>query len=116
MRQVESIVNFLTAAILKKKTPGYELSADRQNSDADLLHERLNRLIRAERFNEAEDLLFEKLDPDDERYLELAVDFYSQLNRLDNDTLERNGFSREEVGDGLKEAAARFGVSLSGLF
>ena len=116
MRQVESIVNFLTMAVLNKKTPAFELSETFETSTADELHANLLKLIQENRINEAENLLFDKLDSNDQRYLEVAVDFYSKLNLLDDDTLHRCEFSREEIADGLKEVAGRFGIPLSELF
>ena len=116
MRQVESIVNFLTMAVLKKKAPGYELTDIQNNSAADRLHEELVGLIREQKVNEAENLLFDRLDPKDSTSLGLAVDFYSRLNRMDDQTLEGCGFSREEIKEGLEECAARCGVRLSDLF
>ncbi|MVB10336.1 hypothetical protein CAFE_10190 [Caprobacter fermentans] len=115
MRQIESIVNFLTEAVLDKKTPDFEISETERN-DTDRLHERLLNLIRGKRINEAEDLLFERLDTGDRRYLELAVDFYARLNKLDGETLRDSDFSRSEIEDGLKDIASRFGIPLADLF
>ncbi|MFU0833681.1 MAG: Addiction module antitoxin [Oscillospiraceae bacterium] len=116
IRQVESIVNFLTTAVLNKKTPAFELSETFETSTADELHAKLLKLIQENRINEAENLLFEKLNSNDQRYLEVAVDFYFKLNSFDDDTLHRCEFSREEIADGLKEVAGRFGIPLSQLF
>ena len=60
----------------------------------------------------AEDLLFAESDPDDRRYLELAVDFYARLNDLTDAQLEAAGFGRDELEEGLRDMAGRFGVSL----
>ena len=60
----------------------------------------------------AEDLLYQRAEPEDRRYLELAVDFYSRLNDLSDEQLEQGGFARDEVQDGLRNLAAQFGVSL----
>ena len=50
--------------------------------------------------------------PDDRRYLELAVDFYARLNDLTDAQLEAAGFGRDELEEGLRDMAGRFGVSL----
>ena len=60
----------------------------------------------------AEDRLYQRAEPEDRRYLELAVDFYSRLNDLSDEQLEQGGFARDEVQDGLRNLAAQFGVSL----
>lgn len=118
MRQIESIVDFLTVALLGKKAAETEIfdSQENSSSDADRLHRELIQLIRDRKINEAENLLFDRLNSKDKTYLALAVDFYSRLNRLDNDTLEQCDFSRAEIEDGLKEVAGRFGVPLPDLF
>ena len=55
---------------------------------------------------------FAESDPDDRRYLELAVDFYARLNDLTDAQLEAAGFGRDELEEGLRDMAGRFGVSL----
>lgn len=117
MRQIESIVDFLIVAVLHKDKTGMNFVFEQKNeTELGSLHEKLLKMIQERRINEAENLLFEQMDPDNRRYLELAVDFYSRLNALDDDTLERCDFSREEISDGLKEVAGRFGIPLSDLF
>lgn len=117
MRQIESIVDFLVAAVLRKEKNGREFVFEQKNETGiDSLHEKLLQMIRERRINEAEDLLFDRLDPGDDRYLELAVDFYSRLNALDDETLKASDFSREEIEDGLKDLAKKFGIPLSDLF
>ena len=51
-------------------------------------------------------------DPGDRRYLELAVDFYARLNDLTDAQLEAAGFGRDELEEGLRDMADRFGVTL----
>ena len=50
--------------------------------------------------------------PAGRRYLELAVDFYARLNDLTDAQLEAAGFGRDELEEGLRDMAGRFGVSL----
>lgn len=116
MRQVESIVNFLTVTVLGKKTSDYEIADPQKSEDTDDLHRRLFRMVRQNQLNEAENLLFEKFNFDDQRYMELAVDFYAKLNALDDKTLKKCDFSRVEIADGLKEVAKKYGVPVSELF
>lgn len=117
MRQIESIVDFLIVAVLRKEKNGVEFVFEQKNeTEIDSLHEKLLQMIRECRINEAEDYLFDRLDTKDNRYLELAVDFYSRLNALDDETLRANNFSREEIEEGLKDIARKFGIPLSDLF
>jgi enoyl-[acyl-carrier-protein] reductase (NADH) len=112
MRQIEGMVNFLIGVALNKKSISYEISQDNSNSNTDMLYGHLNELIDKGKINEAENLLFEKIDTDDKRYLEFAIDFYSRLNKLDDFTLENSGFTRKEIEEGLRDAANIFGISI----
>ena len=67
-------------------------------------------LAKAQRYQQ--ELDFAESDPDDRRYLELAVDFYARLNDLTDAQLEAAGFGRDELEEGLRDMAGRFGVSL----
>ena len=58
---------------------------------------RLLSMIADGRINEAENRLYEFLDEDNMDHLELALRFYDKLNELDDETLERAGFSRDEM-------------------
>ena len=92
----------------------HRLCARREAEDAalDELHRRLLEKVNAGDIGGAEDLLFAESDPGDRRYLELAVDFYARLNDLTDAQLEAAGFGRDELEEGLRDMAGRFGVSL----
>ena len=83
-----------------------------EDAALDELHRRLLEKVNAGDIGGAEDLLFAESDPDDRRYLELAVDFYARLNDLTDAQLEAAGFGRDELEEGLRDMAGRFGVSL----
>ena len=63
------------------------------------------------KINEAENELSVGMVEDDVDYLELALTFYLYLNDMDVDFLDNNGYSREEVLDGMKELASDWGVT-----
>ena len=119
MRQIESIVDFLTVAILGKKSArmeNYDIQKESGDGSMDRLSLQLVRMIREKRLHEAENLLFDQMKPRDEQSLAAAVDFYSRLNLLDDKTLESCHFSRAEISDGLRRASGLFGISLGVLF
>ncbi|RHP33982.1 DUF6483 family protein [Lachnotalea sp. AF33-28] len=70
---------------------------------------RLLSMIADGRINEAENRLYEFLDEDNTDHLELALRFYDKLNELDDEALERAGFSRDEVKEGLMRTARIYG-------
>lgn len=109
---VSFLVNFLAKILLNKDTVTYELPAVEKYTQTDYLHEQLLSLIKQGKINEAENMLYEELDPKNKRYIELALDFYGRLNNLDDEFLEKNNFPREEIEQGLKAIAKEFGVSI----
>ena len=104
------MVRFLAKTVLKKDTPEYEIGGQEDFTDGDLLHRQLVELIAQGKLCEAEDLLYDRLDPKNTGYLAVALDFYDRLNRLSDDELEAADFSREEVNDGVREIMKRFGI------
>lgn len=113
MRQIELITRHIAESIFKKESPEYEIIKKETLSDTDKLHNKLIQLIDEDKINEAEDLLFDKLDTSNKAYLEVALDFYSRLTKLDEDTLERNNFTKEEIAEGLADASNKFGLIIN---
>lgn len=84
---------------------GEELIAENGEVSGELfLLYRLRQLLAENRINEAEDLLFENLErqPTDE-YAAVAAEFYAEVYKLSDAQLERAGFSREEIAQGLAD-------------
>ena len=84
-----------------------ELGVKRRQVDAAV------RLIDEGRINEAENRLCDYLDQGSGSREELAaaLGFYDHLSGCSEDFLEEHDYSREEIYDGLRELAARFGVT-----
>lgn len=57
-----------------------------------------------------EDLLYERLDPDDRDGLAAALRFYSALNALPDAELEARNFPRDEILSGLTDVCRRCGL------
>ena len=73
-----------------------------------VLYGRLRMLCSGGRVNEAENLLFDRLDaPGGEALLPAAVQFYKDIQNWEDAALEQAGFSRAEIRDGLAEVQAR---------
>lgn len=112
MRKISNIIKFLKTIIFGEDSSNYELSKNQENKQSDKLHKILIELIAFGKVNEAENLLFENFDSKDNRQVLLALDFYERLNKLDDDFLQQNNFSREEIEDGLKEIARKVGIPI----
>jgi hypothetical protein len=116
MRQIEIVARTLAKLIFNKDTPEYIVLNEDGFSETDLVLKDLAGLISIKKINEAENLLFEHIAgeiesneanpeaPEERKYLEMAIDFYSRLNSLSDEFLEECGFERSEIDDGLREA------------
>ena len=109
-------IKLMTAAIAKilfgKDTAVYEIIDYRNKTQTDELHLSLLRLIGEGKINEAEDLLFQALSPNDPDALLLALDFYQRLNAFSDDELKRMDFSRREIHEGLRDLQQLCGLDL----
>ena len=72
--------------------------------------ERLQVLLDQGQINQAENLLFEDTDFSDLRQLPMVVAVYQYLNTFSDTRLEASGFSREEIQEGLRDCACKFGI------
>lgn len=98
-QQIERICKVLSKMFIKKEV---------DKEDSSLLNN-LKHMIEVGNVNEAEDLLFENVEADDIGYcIEAAIYFYSELNKLDNDTLKKYNFSKDEILDGLNEIQQKY--------
>ena len=113
MRQIELIARYIAESVFKKKSTEYKIIEKENLSDTDKLHNKLVNLINENKINEAEDLLFDSLDLDNKKYLEVAIDFYSRLTKLDVATLELNDFTKEEIAEGLADVSNKYGISIN---
>lgn len=113
MRQIEMLGRFLAKLIFNKETTVYEVIIDEEGNitPAGLLYLELNTMIKEGRINEAENLLFKWIEATyDNEYLEIAIDFYSQVNNLTDEFLEEHDFSREEAMEGLTKVKQLYGI------
>ena len=45
--------------------------------------------------------------------LRVGIDFYTNLNRLEDKVLEAHNYSREEIEQGLHDLSSEYGINLS---
>lgn len=110
MRSKTNFIRLLSKKIYGKDIAVYELSENEEYTQNDNLHKRLLALLSEGKINEAENQLFEKINFKDNRTIMIAIDFYQRLNNLDNEFLQANNFSREEIEEGLRDIAKRSGI------
>jgi len=112
MRIISNLVNFLAKIVFGKSNAVYEISEDVQFKASDDLHKELLELLSKGEINEAENLLFDRFDPNDKRQIMVAIDFYRRLNSFDDEFLEKSNFTREEIEEGLRDIANKAGIIL----
>jgi len=111
MRQVEMLVQFVARTIFHQDSISYDIIDESNLSQPDLIFNKLRNLIAKREICEAENLLFENIDKDDNKSLALALDFYQNINRMTDEELEAHNFSRQEINDGIHEILHMFNIS-----
>ncbi len=72
-------------------------------SEDDLLEIMVKKHISNKNFNEAENIIFDQINlRKSKRSYEIALYFYNEINKLDDETLLSANFSREEIAMGLE--------------
>ena len=118
MRQIEIVARTLAKLIFNKETTEYMIVDPQKITETDVVYNDLIKLIDDGKIDEAENILFEKIEeeleenPDGRVYLEVAIDFYSRLNELDNKILDDCGFEREEIDEGIRSVAEMYGINV----
>jgi len=90
----------------------YEIRDEENFTDTDLLFLRLCTLLDDNKVNEAENLLFEELDTQDQGHLRLALDFFNRVNNMSDEELEAAEYSRDEIAGGIDDIKMLFGIPL----
>lgn len=108
MRLIKSMVRMSLKIFcnIDTKSPSIELLDNEQSKS--ILSELID-LIDYGQINEAEDKLFRIAES--ENYLKLALVFYSHLNEKDDDFLEKNNFTRDEIKTGLEDIMSMYGLN-----
>lgn len=110
LRQIEAIGRCIAKLIFKKDTIEYEINDHDNYSQTDMLYKEIQLLIKQNKICEAENLIFKNLDESNIDYLKLAMDFYQDINKLDDEKLEECNFSREEIVEGLYDILAIYKI------
>ena len=111
MRQIESLVQMVARFVFHKDAIHYTIVDETALSGTDLLFRDVMALLQQGKINEAENLLFERMNPERLPDLEVAVDFYQRLGQMGDRELEAGGFTREEIKSGLDDAIRLFDIS-----
>lgn len=112
LRQVQMIMQTILHAddrqsMLLQEQLEYEvedLSNSKQVPDVGSFYYDIMALLNTGQINQAENMLFEAVRQDEEKvHLLAAMDFYANLFRMNDDFLKKHSYTREEIGQGLKD-------------
>lgn len=78
-----------------------------ENEEQAQLYNKLKDLIDSGNINQAENLLYDSVDSDDD--LVVGILLYDYMNQLDEDYLQKCNFSRQEIRDGLEHFVKKYG-------
>ena len=82
-----------------------------EDTDARQILTNLNDLVDNGRIDDAENQLYEMTCEGDRQNLEIGLLFYYHLNSKDDEFLEANNFSREEIMTGIQDLTDRYNLS-----
>ena len=112
MRQIEAMVSAIISVIFHKDPKSEDIGTEINISDSDDSGRRymIAAFLQKGNICEAENWLYENMDEDDISWLNTAVYFYSEINKLSDEYLAAHDFSREEIESGLSEVCGLYGL------
>ena len=111
MRQIETMVSVFISVLLHKSTKSENIETAIRLSDTIDPDKRdvIIDFLQKGSICEAENWLYENIDGNDTAWLNAAVYFYNEINKLSDEYLAAHNFSREEIEDGLSEVCGLYG-------
>lgn len=116
MRQIEIMTKAIAQLLFGKDGKECMIEEEFEQEQSVKLKKRLDDLLEEGQLGKAEDLLFFELDEGDISILAVAVYFYQRANKMTDEELEAQGFTRSELWEGLGEVAERYGLFIPGLW
>ena len=110
MRLIKEMVRTVLKLLFNVDTdsPAKELLEDTEEKETLV---KLLDLVKQGKINEAENMLYSLPESSNKERVKMKILFYSYLNEYDDDFLENNDFSRDEVKDGLRYVLEKEGLS-----
>ena len=113
MSQIKIMIDMIAKIVFKKDNVQFDIYEESNSVEVYKLYERLINLTNQLKLNEAEDILFDKINNNDLIYMKVAMDFYDRLNKLSDEELEIGNFTREEIKLGLEDVLKLYHISLN---
>ena len=111
MRQIETMVSAIISFVFHTSPKSESIETEMTISDAvdSGKRETIIAFLQEGKICEAENWLYENMDGGDMSWLNTAVYFYSEINKLSDEYLAAHNFSREEIESGLSEVCGLYG-------
>ena len=108
MKMIHQLIEVLLGDIFKEKERALEENINKSEDQAKKYNE-LKHLVDNYNVNQAENLLFENIDINNIEDFKLTLLFYEYVNNKDNEFLEKFNYTREEIGQGIKDISKKYG-------
>ena len=109
MRMIKEMARVLFSLMLGKQYTQVELPGENRFLVSGKNLGDLKEMADRGKINEAENLLLENLDYENKEEVAAAVLFYEYVGQMEESFLKENGYSLEEVYDGLMQSARNSG-------
>ena len=111
MRIIKEMVRVLFSLMLGKQYVSVEQEAENGYEVSGKKLEELLKMIDNGEINEAENLILDSIDYSNKNELAAAALFYQYLSEKNEDFLQKNNYSKEEVLDGINHIVQKAGYN-----
>lgn len=112
LKQINVISEFLQKLFTDMETNRKLNENEQYQKDSFEFERLLENLIEENRINDAENILFEKLETNNLMYATIATRFYDKLKGLSDEKLQKSNYSRDEILQGLNDMCDMFGLEI----
>lgn len=112
LKQINVVSEFLQKLFTDMETSRKLNENEQYQKDSFEFERLLENLIEEDRINDAENILFEKLETNNLMYATIATRFYEKLKGISDEKLQKSNYSREEILQGLNDMCDMFGLEI----
>lgn len=112
LKQINVVSEFLQKLFTDMETNRKFNENEQYQKDSFEFERLLENLIEEDRINDAENILFEKLETNNLMYATIATRFYDKLKGLSDEKLQKSNYSRDEILQGLNDMCDMFGLEI----
>lgn len=112
LKQINVVSEFLQKLFTDMETNRKLNENEQYQKDSFEFERLLENLIEEDKINDAENILFEKLETNNLMYATIATRFYDKLKGLSDEKLQKSNYSRDEILQGLNDMCDMFGLKI----